>query len=502
MLPLKTETRNAVPARGTTRKANHGRRGGERRTDMGKKLTRVLISDVDPAARSTARSILRGHCHCVEAGSIPEAQKELYAASFDVALCGIEVPGVAGWAFAEEIRANHPAISVVFVTEADAPELAKRAFELGAHGYVVKPYQAGQLLVTIMSAVKRNELEIAQRAHERALRQQLQTVIDNAPISIYVKDRQRRFLAINRVAAAASGLSPEELIGLTVDSFMGPEASEISRAGDRKVLDTGSTYEDEETMLLAGKEKTSETVKFPLLDDDGDVYAVCGISVDVTAKRQAKQLNEELLTTQRGSIEALRASRQETVEQLSRALALHHPGTGEHVERMARIAGLLGEAAGLGPERTELLRGAAPMHDVGKVATPDSILLKPGPLTDAERTEMERHTVIGFEILGGSASELLRLAASVALNHHERFDGTGYPNGIAGEQIPIEARIVAVADVFDALLSDRSYRPAMSVSQTVGLIEEGRGTQFDPKIVDVLLEHLDEALVLRRPRLA
>jgi putative two-component system response regulator len=137
------------------------------------------------------------------------------------------------------------------------------------------------------------------------------------------------------------------------------------------------------------------------------------------------------------------------------------------------------------------------MHDVGKIGIFDDILRKPGPLTAVERTDMQRHTVIGYEILSESESELLRVAATIALTHHERYDGRGYPQGLSGEQIPLEGRITAVADVFDALLSDRCYRPAMSVDEAVGLLERGRESQFDPEILDVLLQHLDEALSMR-----
>ncbi len=138
------------------------------------------------------------------------------------------------------------------------------------------------------------------------------------------------------------------------------------------------------------------------------------------------------------------------------------------------------------------------MHDVGKIATPSEILSKPGPLTPAEREEMNLHTTVGHEILADSKSELLGVAATIALTHHERYDGSGYPNGLAGTEIPLEGRITAVADVFDALLSDRPYRPALTVERTVEILKENKGSQFDPQIVDCLLEHLEEALSLRR----
>jgi putative two-component system response regulator len=191
----------------------------------------------------------------------------------------------------------------------------------------------------------------------------------------------------------------------------------------------------------------------------------------------------------RAAIEGMRVSQEETVHRLSRAVEMRDVPDGQ-LERVGAVAGLLGSRLGLTRERVELLRIAAPMHDVGKIGIPDQILLKPGELTDRERREMERHTEIGYELLSNSDSELLSMAAVIALTHHERFDGGGYPRGLAGEEIPLEGRIVAVADVFDALISDRAYRPAFSLDEAVQTMVEGRGTQFDPTIVDALLENL------------
>jgi putative two-component system response regulator len=164
---------------------------------------------------------------------------------------------------------------------------------------------------------------------------------------------------------------------------------------------------------------------------------------------------------------------------------------------MGSISAFLAAHLGLDPERVQLLRAAAPMHDVGKIGTPAKLLRKAGPLDENERAEMERHTVVGYEIFAAFKSDLGRLAGVIALTHHERYDGSGYPKGLVGEEIPLEGRITAVADVFDALLSDRSYRPAMSVDQAVAVIKHGRGSQFDPGIVDVLLEHIEDALLIR-----
>ena len=137
------------------------------------------------------------------------------------------------------------------------------------------------------------------------------------------------------------------------------------------------------------------------------------------------------------------------------------------------------------------------LHDIGKLGVPDTILLKPGPLTPDERIEMQRHTEYGYHILAAGDDELLDIAATVALSHHERWDGAGYPHGISGTDIPLEGRIAAVADVFDAVTSDRVYRPAMALEPAITLLRDGRGAHFDPSLLDVFLEALPEILAIR-----
>jgi putative two-component system response regulator len=148
----------------------------------------------------------------------------------------------------------------------------------------------------------------------------------------------------------------------------------------------------------------------------------------------------------------------------------------------------------MGPERAQLIRIASPMHDIGKIAVSDEILHKPGKLTPAEWDEMRRHPLIGSEILSGSESELLRLGGLIALTHHERWDGSGYPHGVAGEAIPVEGRIVALADVFDALTSERPYKPAFEVGHAVALMRDERGRHFDPDYLDLFLTMVDEVV--------
>jgi HD-GYP domain-containing protein (c-di-GMP phosphodiesterase class II) len=177
----------------------------------------------------------------------------------------------------------------------------------------------------------------------------------------------------------------------------------------------------------------------------------------------------------------------ETVLRLARAIELRDGDTGQHVERLAGLARDMARELGLGPEAAEELFLAAPMHDIGKLAVPDAILKKPGPLTPQEREIIQQHTVYGHAILDGSRSPLLRLAAAIALSHHERWDGAGYPHSLKGEAIPIEARIVAVADVYDALVNKRPYKEAWPAERALQYLRDNAGSQFDPACVAAFL---------------
>ncbi len=208
---------------------------------------------------------------------------------------------------------------------------------------------------------------------------------------------------------------------------------------------------------------------------------------------RAGWLAEEVL---KATDEIVRRER-ETILRLSKAAEFRDPETGDHIQRMAHYSWMIAVRLGLPLEQQQLILEAAPMHDVGKVGIPDHILLKPGRLDEAEFTIMKQHPVIGHQILADSGSPLLQMAAVIALSHHERFDGTGYPMGLKGEAIPLVGRIVAVADVFDALSSARPYKPAWDLGRVLEFMRAQRGLHFDPRCVDVFMDCMDEVQAVR-----
>jgi HD-GYP domain-containing protein (c-di-GMP phosphodiesterase class II) len=191
---------------------------------------------------------------------------------------------------------------------------------------------------------------------------------------------------------------------------------------------------------------------------------------------------------------SLRKANNETLCRLCAAAEFRDPETADHLIRMSHYSRIIAKEFGLSPAQQNLLFEASPMHDIGKIGIPDSILLKPGPLTIEERRVMQSHATIGEKILSGSDSDLVQTCALIAGSHHEKYDGSGYPRGLVGKSIPIEGRIVALADVFDALVSKRVYKAAWNLDTVLEFIRDQSGLHFDPEVVDAFFRGLDEII--------
>jgi len=193
----------------------------------------------------------------------------------------------------------------------------------------------------------------------------------------------------------------------------------------------------------------------------------------------------------------IKEQEQETIFCLAKAAEYRDPETGAHILRMAHYSKHIANKLGLSVEQQNLLLEAAPMHDIGKVGIPDSILLKPGKLTDEEFSFMKHHAIIGYELLNTSRSPLLKVAAEIAYTHHEKFNGSGYPRGLSGNNIALFGRIVAVADVFDALTSERPYKKAWDVEQASQFLRDGSGIHFDPSCVVAFFKNFDDVMEIK-----
>ena len=319
----------------------------------------------------------------------------------------------------------------------------------------------------------------AMRDSERALALCREQAPDLLLLDLHMPDPDG-FEVLRRLASGSFG-SPAVLV-LTADTTEGAKQRALSMGANDFVT---KPFDAIEVLLRVRNLLHARSLQLRLEEQNQDLER--RVAVRTAAL-------EDALARLECSAEQLVRSRAETIRRLSRAVEYRDPETGDHIERMSGYCALLARHVGLDSEAMLI---ASPMHDVGKIAVPDRVLLKPGPLTPDERRVMQRHAEVGHELLAGSDSELLELAATIAWTHHERYDGGGYPRGLAGERIPIAGRIAGVADVFDALTSDRVYRRAYSVDEAVATMRAARGAQFDPAVLDVFLESFDEVLAVR-----
>lgn len=215
------------------------------------------------------------------------------------------------------------------------------------------------------------------------------------------------------------------------------------------------------------------------------------------ASKFMRHQNEILEQMVKERTQAIHDTRLQVVRRLGLASEYRDNETGLHTIRMSKFSVVIARAAGLDEAQCDLILNTSPMHDVGKIGIPDAILLKPGKLDAAEWEIMKSHAQIGADILSGDDSELMTMARDIAISHHEKWNGTGYPNGLAGEDIPLVGRITAIADVFDALTSVRPYKEAWPVEKAVALIKEESGKHFEPRLVECMLANLDEIIEIK-----
>lgn len=343
---------------------------------------KVLIVDDEEPIRRLLGYLLEPHGYMVTlAAESREARQHLEKNSYALVLCDVNMPGESGMDLVRHILTQYPLTAVIMVTGLDSPVLANAALDMGAFGYVIKPFEANEVLINVANALRRRKLEIENSMH----RENLEEVVRTRTIAL------------------------------------------------QQALDWLERSEKE-----------------------------------------------------------LRLSREETIQRLAIAAEFRDSATAQHIQRMSHYCELLARRFGLSPDRCDLIRTASPMHDIGKIGTPDHVLLKPGKFTPEEFNVIAQHAEIGYRILGGSDAELLKVAAVIAWTHHERWDGSGYPRNLKGDTIPIEGRIASIADAFDALTTERVYKPAFPFEHAVDLMVKHKAQHFDPDLIDVFMGSIDD----------
>ena len=312
---------------------------------------------------------------------------------------------------------------------------------------------------------------------------QYKNAVDRSSI-VSKTDQRGRITYANDKFCAISGYSREELIGKAHSIVRHPD---MPKSAFKDMWDT-ILANKAWSGIVKNKKKNGdfyivEATISPILDHKGEIEEFIAIRNDIT---EIVRLHEDLENTQ-----------EELIFKMGEIGETRSQETGFHVKRVALYSQLLAKLYGLSEEEVKYITAASPMHDIGKVGIPDDILTKPGKLTDKEWKIMKTHTDIGYALFKDSDKTLLKTAAIIANEHHEKYDGSGYPRALKGEAIHIYGRITALADVFDALGSDRCYKKAWSDEKIFKLLKEERGKHFDPKLVNLFFEHLDEFLTIR-----
>ncbi|MFO7760761.1 MAG: response regulator [Desulfobia sp.] len=327
----------------------------------------LIVDDEEEILELVGRILEQEGYQYATAMDVDEALEILENDNIALMLCDINMPGKSGIDLLRLSRDKYRDLAVVMATAVDDRGTAIQTLKMDAYGYVIKPFERNELIINIVNALRRRELEIDNRRH----REELERLVE---------------------------------------------------------------------------ERTAE----------------------------------------------VKESREETIQRLAKAAEFRDNETARHTVRMGHCCQLVARKVKLSEEICEMLRLAAPLHDVGKIGISDTILLKPAKLTPEEFAVIKEHSVIGYRILSGSKSRLLNLGASIAWTHHEKFDGSGYPRGLKGKSIPIEGRIAAICDVFDALTSERVYKSSISIEKSLEILKEGRGSHFDPELLDIFLDNMEE----------
>jgi HD-GYP domain-containing protein (c-di-GMP phosphodiesterase class II) len=303
--------------------------------------------------------------------------------------------------------------------------------------------------------------------------------------SIFILDRKRKILW-SKVAQGTKGI-----IEFPMDKGIAGSAIKSGRLINIKNVYKDARFNPDFDRMTGYK--TRSILSAPMRDLHNQVIGVFQV-LNKKSKEPFDHEDEEILAiiSSQAAVaientrlyEQLENAAQDTIFRLAAAAERKDKETGLHLIRMSRYSKIIAEGLGCSREYCEKIGLASPMHDIGKIGVPDAILTKPEKLTDEERKIMENHSAYGSEILKGSDNDLLRMSQNIALTHHERFDGLGYPKQLKGKEIPLEGRIVALADVFDALTSKRSYKEGFSLKKTLELIRNGKGKQFDPEVLN------------------
>jgi PAS domain S-box-containing protein len=401
----------------------------------------------------------------------------------DLIITDIQMPIMTGTKMIKLIKEINQTIPIVIVTAFNDTEYLFDAIKLNITNYLTKPLNLFSLSEILSNIAKNINLENENKEIYNKLKQ-YKSIVDEKTIIIKT-DTQRIITYVNEAFEKIFGYKKDELIGKPFSFFkqsnltLNEESQKLDNIFAQNIWKGNiSTFKKDEQIIYC------DLTMYPLKGDDNNIIEYMGIYHDIT---QIVELHAELDDTQR-----------EIIYKLGEIGESRSSETGQHVRRVAEYSKLLALKIGLNQKDVNMLFMASPMHDIGKIGIPDSILNKNGKLDSSEWEVMKNHAQIGYDILKTSKREILQAAGIVSYTHHEKWDGSGYPLGLKGQEIHIFGRITSIADVFDALCSERVYKKAWPLEKVLELLIEEKEKHFDPKLIDIFMDNLDEILEIQQ----
>lgn len=451
----------------------------------------ILIVDDNPKNIQLAANVLRSSdlYNIFFATDGRNAIEQLSYRHHSLILLDINMPILNGYETADIIKTDpeFSKIPIIFLSANANKESIREGFEHGGADYITKPFDEVELLHRVKTHVElfvSKERLRAEVEETTSLLEQYKIAVDSS--SLVSKTDTFGFISyVNTPFCRVSGYSEAELIGKNHNIVRSPN---VPRSLYKELWETIKSKKIWrgviENRAKDGRSYFVDSTIVPIIGLEGEIVEYISIRTDITSE---VKLREDVLVTQK-----------EILHTFGELGEWRSQETGEHVNRVSLFSGVLARAYGCTEEEIDLLVMASPMHDIGKVIIPDKILLKEGKLTDEEFAQMKEHTTYGYKIFCHSEQKLLKAAATIAYEHHEKWDGSGYPRGIKAEEIHIFGRITSICDVFDALSHDRVYKKAWSVEDTLAYIQNESAKSFEPKLVELFLENIGEILEIKR----
>jgi len=453
--------------------------------------TNILIIDDNAKNIQLAANVLKStdNYNIFFATSGEKGIEQLALRSYALILLDINMPRLDGYETADIIKSDekYKKIPIIFLSANANKSSIRKGFIHKGEDYITKPFDEMELIHRVKTHVELflSKEKLQKEVDEtKILLEQYKKVVDISSI-VSKTDTKGRITYVNDNFCKASQYSREELIGKNHNIIKSNNVEKDVFTNMWKTIKNKSIWKSTlENRAKDGSSYFVDAIIMPILNLNGEIVEYISLRNDMT---QEVKFKEEILSTQ-----------SEILFTLGELGEYRSKETGEHVTRVARFSELLAKLYGCTKEDIFLIKMASPMHDIGKIIIPDSILLKEGRLTVEEFEFMKSHTKYGWEIFNKSKYNLLKTAALIAYEHHEKWDGTGYPRNLKGEEIHIFGRITSIVDVFDALIHKRSYKEAWDLDRVLNYLQAERGKSFEPKLVDLLCENIESFYEISR----